>query len=170
MDLESASAIDQTIPPDSFDRKEAPSPPEVSEETLIALLENKLAGRIKGFLEDLQAFQENEKLLEEKRQEFLSQAKGLFMAKLLTRVSSLCLSSQNQETEQEISVLLYVITQLSQSSSVQPISAIDKQVQDIQKTAAEFHKQVAQKEKIIADKITKSQQHIAGIQQKMTRK
>lgn len=140
-----------------------------SEEALLSLLGNKIEGRINTLVESLKALQENQTLAEEKVRELLPQARSLFMAKLLTRLSALCLSPQNPQTAQETEVLLSVVNQLSPSSTVSP-SALDKQVQEIQNKAAEFHKQVAQKEKIIADKITKSQQHIAGIQQKMSRK
>ncbi len=141
-----------------------------SEEALLSLLGSKIEERINTLVESLKTLQENQILTEEKVKELLPQARSLFMAKLLTRLSALCLSPQNPQTAQETEVLLSVVNQLSPVSSVQPPSALDKQVQEIQNKAAEFHKQVAQKEKIIADKITKSQQHIAGIQQKMTRK
>ena len=141
-----------------------------SEEALLSLLGSKIEGRINILVESLKILQENQTLAEEKIRELLPQARSLFMAKLLTRLSALCLSPQTPQTTQETEVLLCVVNQLSSASSVQPPSALDKQVQDIQNKAAEFHKQVAQKEKIIADKISKSQQHIAGIQQKMTKR
>jgi hypothetical protein len=141
-----------------------------SEEALLSLLGSKIEERINTLVESFKTLQENQTFAEEKIKELLPQARSLFMAKLLTRLSALCLSPQNPQTSQETEVLLSVVNQLSPSSSIKAVSGIDKQVQEIQNKAAEFHKQVAQKEKIIADKITKSQQHIAGIQQKMTRK
>lgn len=100
----------------------------------------------------------------------LPQARQLILSKLLSRMLGLsCEKEITGETSQALTILLGVAGQLLNATDPSSSSSgsVDRQVQEFQKKTAEFGKTIARKEKIIADQITKSQQHIAGLQQKM---
>jgi hypothetical protein len=137
---------------------------------LVNTVEQALENQLRALIHTLQ-HQENR--TEADLIKVLPQARQLILSKLLSRMLGLsCEKEIIGETSQALTILLGVAGQLlnATDSSSSSSGSVDRQVQAFQKKTAEFSKTIARKEKIIADKIAKSQRHIAGLQQKMTRK
>lgn len=125
------------------------------------------------FQQDLQAFKEalttQESLNQDNVHTVFPQARSLFLRKILSRMLAVCCEEMTATTGQELQVLHQVIGALlpSQGEAESYLTDLERQKQAFDKQTADFSKNIAKKEKIIADQITKSQKHIAGLQQKM---
>ena len=127
------------------------------------------------FQQDLQTLREvltgQESLSETDIQKVIPQVRSVFLRKILSRMLAMCCDEMTLSAGEELKVLHRVIGALlpSEGQAGDSLTDLDRQKQAFDKQTADFNKNIAKKEKMIADQILKSQKHIAGLQKKMMR-